>query len=69
MAKGEKHHVFSARTTEERLRLLNSLKGRLEISWDTLVIGAACGHYNLDSSVLALPVDEEREKAKAQKAA
>ena len=69
MAKGEKHHVFSARTTEERLRLLNSLKGRLEISWDTLVIGAVCGHYNLDRSVLALPVDEEREKAKAQKEA
>lgn len=51
MAKG-KHHVFSARTTEEGLRQLNELKAKLGLSWDELVIDAVCAHYGLDRAVM-----------------
>ena len=37
MAK-QKHHVFSARTTEEGLRTLNQLKEERGIGWDELVM-------------------------------
>ena len=61
MAK-EKHHVFSARTTEEGLRLLNELKKERSISWDELVIDAVCAHYGLDMGVMALPKAERPQK-------
>jgi hypothetical protein len=54
MAK-EKQHVFSARTTEEGLRLLNEVKARLGIGWDELVIDAVCDRYGLDRAVMAPP--------------
>lgn len=57
MAK-EKQHVFSARTTEEGLRLLNELKAKLGIGWDELVIDAVCAHYGLDRGVMVLPKAE-----------
>jgi len=68
---GEKHHVFSARTTEEGLRLLNELRAKLGIGWDELVVDAVCAHYGLDRAVLEVPpkpVDEAKARAKAEKA-
>ncbi len=61
MAK-QKHHVFSARTTEEGLRLLNGLKAERGIGWDELVIDAVCAHYGLDMGVMALPKAEKQPK-------
>jgi predicted nucleic acid-binding protein len=54
MAKA-KQHVFSARTTEEGLRLLNGIREEKKIGWDDLVIDAVCAHYGLDRLVMALP--------------
>lgn len=54
MAK-QKQHVFSARTTEEGLRLLNELKKKLNLSWDELVVEGMCGHYSMDRAVMSLP--------------
>ena len=51
----KKHHVFSVRTTEEGLRLLNGLKAKLGVGWDELVIDAVCAHYGLDRGTMALP--------------
>ncbi len=75
MAK-EKQYVFSARTTEEGLGLLNKLKANLGIGWDELVVEAVCTHYGLDKAVMVLPKPErpkkepepkaEKPKAKAQ---
>ena len=66
----EKQHVFSARTTEEGLRILNELKAKLGVGWDELVVDAICAHYGLDRSVLALPKAEKtprvETKAKAK---
>ena len=62
MAK-QKHHVFSARTTEEGLRLLNGHEGReRDIGWDDLVIDAVCDRYGLDRLVMALPKAYRPEK-------
>ena len=63
---GEKHHVFSARTTEEGLKALNELKAKLGISWDDLVIDAVCAHYGLDRGVMALP-RQTKEPKKSKK--
>ncbi len=52
---GEKHYVFSARTTEEGLRLLNQLRSERKIGWDELVIDAVCERYGLDRAAVALP--------------
>jgi len=65
MAK-EKQHVFSARTTEEGLRLLNELKAKLGIGWDELVIDAVCAHYGLDRGVMA-PAKAEKPPKPAKK--
>ena len=54
MAK-EKHFVFSARTTEEGLSLLNGVREEKKIGWDDLVIDAVCAHYGLDRLAMALP--------------
>jgi hypothetical protein len=54
MAK-QKHYVFSARTTEEGLRLLNGIREERKIGWDKLVIDAVCAHYGLDRLLVALP--------------
>lgn len=70
MAK-QKQHVFSARTTEEGLRLLNGLRKERNIGWDELVVDAVCAHYGLDRGVIALPRKEKAargpEKAAEQK--
>jgi hypothetical protein len=51
----EKQHIFSARTTKERLRQLNELKQKLGVEWDDLVIDAVCGKYGLEKVIMALP--------------
>jgi len=61
MAK-EKQYVFSARTTEEGLRALNELKGKLKVSWDEMVIDAMCERYGLDKAVMALPKKQKPAK-------
>ena len=61
MAK-QKHHVFSARTTEEGLRLLNGLRRERKVGWDDLVIDAVCDRYGLDKAVMALPKTEKPAK-------
>jgi hypothetical protein len=61
MAK-DKQHVFSARTTEEGLGLLNGIREEKKIGWDELVIDAVCAHYGLDRLVMALPKAYRPEK-------
>jgi hypothetical protein len=60
MADRVKHHVFSARTTEDGLRALNDLKKRLGVGWDDLVIDAVNAHYGV--SVPRPPKKEPRPK-------
>ena len=62
MAK-EKHHVFSARTTEEGLKTLNQLKVERGVGWDDLVIDAVCAHYGLDRGAMELPKVEKLPKS------
>jgi len=66
MAK-EKQHVFSERTTEEGLRLLNQLKAERGIGWDDLVIDAVCAHYGLDKLAMVLPKTYKPEKKAEEK--
>jgi hypothetical protein len=54
MAK-QKHYVFSARTTEEGLRLLNELKKERNVGWDDLVLDAVCALYGLDTLAMFPP--------------
>jgi hypothetical protein len=58
----EKQYVFSARTTEEGLKALNEVKGRLKVNWDELVIDAVSAHYNLDKAVMSLPKKDKPAK-------
>jgi hypothetical protein len=59
-----KQHVFSARTTEEGLKILNDLKSKLNCSWDILVIDAVNAHYGV---VVPKPPRRERPPKKAPK--
>lgn len=63
-----KHYVYSARTTEEGLALLNKTKG--EKNWDAFINEAVCVHYNLDPAIVNLPPSkylmERDEKRKAK---
>lgn len=58
----EKQYVFSARTTEEGLKLLNHLKAEKGIGWDEVVIDAVSAHYGLDKAVMTLPKREKPAK-------
>jgi hypothetical protein len=64
----EKQHVFSARTTEEGLRVLNAKKAELGVNWDEMVVDAMCTKYGLDRNVLALPRVERPKKEPKPKA-
>jgi hypothetical protein len=66
MAK-EKHFVFSARTTEEGLNLLNGIREEKKIGWDDLVIDAVCAHYRLDKLAMSLPKAYKPEKKAEEK--
>lgn len=61
MAKG-KQYVFSARTTEEGLKILNQLKTDRGIGWDELVVDAVCTHYGLDRGIIAIPKQARADK-------
>jgi hypothetical protein len=66
-----KQHVFSARTTEEGLKILNDLKSKLNCSWDTLVIDAVNAHYGLGvpkPSKAEAKKPKKKQKAEAKKA-
>jgi len=67
---GEKHYVYSARTTKDGLAGLNEARG--ERGWDSFVNEAVAGHYGLDLSVIAPPPSkffaEREEKRKAREA-
>ena len=58
----KKHFVFSARTTEEGLKLLNDLRKEKDIGWDELVIEAVCTYYELDRAVMALLKQDKPKK-------
>jgi len=64
----EKHYVYSARTTEDGLAVLNKAKGNR--SWDTFINEAVAEHYKLDPTVINLPPSkflQERAERKAAK--
>ncbi len=67
---GEKHYVYSARTTEQGLALLNKARG--DMGWDAFVNEAVAGHYELDLAAISLPPSkfliEREEKRKAKEA-
>jgi regulator of protease activity HflC (stomatin/prohibitin superfamily) len=65
----EKHYVYSSRTTERGLKILNELKDRLGVTWDGLITDAVCAHYKLDRADIALPRDTRREEERAAKEA
>ena len=58
----KKHSVFSARTTEEGLRILNDLRKERDIGWDELVVDAVCAHYGLDKGAMTIPKPVKAEK-------
>ncbi|MGD1118215.1 MAG: hypothetical protein ABR886_01845 [Dehalococcoidales bacterium] len=70
-----KHYVYSARTTEKGLALLNKTKGD-KVSWDAFINEAVAAHYNLDLATITLPPsqwildrDAKRKAKEAEKAA
>jgi len=66
----EKQYVFSARTTKEGLKILNRLKARLGVNWDSLVIDAVNAHYGVDvpkpPKAEGLPKAEKMAEAKGK---
>jgi len=64
----KKHFVYSARTTEKGLALLNKTKGS-DKSWDQFINDAVAGHYDLDLAVIALPPSKFLEEQKAKREA
>lgn len=65
----EKHYVYSARTTEKGLAILNKTKG--DRSWDSFLNEAMAAHYHLDLNVISLPPSKfiaERQAKQEQKA-
>jgi hypothetical protein len=63
----DKHYVYSARTTEAGLALLNKTKG--DMSWDKFISDAVAAHYNLDIGVIALPPSKFLQEQAERKAA
>lgn len=57
-----KQYVFSARTTEEGLRILYELKAQKGVTWDELIVEAMCAHYGLDRGVMIPTKQPKSEK-------
>jgi hypothetical protein len=55
MSRKGKQYVFSARTTEEGLRILGELRQERRLGWDELVLDAVCAHYGLDKLKMEVP--------------
>jgi len=68
MPENKKHYVYSARTTEKGLALLNKTKGN-DKSWDQFVNDAIAAHYDLPLEVIALPPSKFLEEQKANREA
>ena len=68
MPETRKHYVYSARTTEKGLALLNKTKGN-DKSWDTFINEAVAAHYSLPLEVIALPPSKFLEEQKANREA
>jgi hypothetical protein len=64
---GEKHYVYSARTTKDGLAVLNKARG--DRGWDSFVSEAVAEHYGLDLNVIALPPSKFLEERKAKREA
>jgi hypothetical protein len=64
---GEKHYVYSARTTKDGLAVLSKAKG--ERGWDAFVNEAVAEHYGLDLNAIALPPSKFIEEQKAKREA
>jgi len=64
---GEKHYVYSARTTEQGLALINKARG--DRGWDEFVNQAVAGHYGLDLAAISLPPRKFLEGQKAKREA
>jgi len=64
---GEKHYVYSARTTDAGLALINKARG--ERGWDSFVNEAVAEHYGLDLNIIALPPSKFLEEQKAKREA
>lgn len=62
-----KHYVYSARTTEKGLALLNKTKG--DMSWDQFINEAVAAHYKLDLGIIGLPPSKFLEEQKAKREA
>ena len=62
----KKHFVFSARTTEDGLRILSDLRKEKDIGWDELVIDAVCANYGLDRNIMAIPKQEKPDKLQSK---
>jgi hypothetical protein len=63
--------VFSARTTEEGLKMLNAKKAELGISWDDLIIDAVNVHHRLGvpkPPKVERPKKESKPEAEAKRA-
>ena len=64
-----KYYVYSARTTEKGLALLNKTKGDKK-SWDTFINEVVAAHYGLDLNTITLLLSkylvEREEKRKAK---
>jgi ATPase subunit of ABC transporter with duplicated ATPase domains len=63
----DKHYVYSARTTEKGLALLNKTKG--DRSWDEFLNEAMVEHYHLDPKLINLPPSKFLADRAAKKAA
>ena len=50
---GNKHYVLPGPHDRGELRLLNQLKGDLNLSWDELVLDAVCARQSLDRAAMA----------------
>jgi hypothetical protein len=62
---GEKHYVYSARTTDTGLTLINKARG--DRGWDSFVNEAVVEHYGLDLTFIALPPSKFLEEQKAKR--
>ena len=64
---GEKHYVYSARTTNEGLALINKARG--DRGWDAFINEAVAGHYGIDLAAISLPPSKFLEEQKAKREA
>ncbi len=63
----DKHYVYSARTTEKGLGLINKARG--DKSWDKFLNEAVAGQYGIPVSNLMLPPSKAKKEVSAKLAA